>query len=299
MMAEPRGWVMHSDDVYAKQRKWAELALTATRSVLPKMAPVASYAGWQARERETISFLLTATARTSESAFLLCAHGQLWDAEVLVRSVLEGSLKLAYLLQSRETFAARYADYADKLFEISLLKNHRKAQSLLAAVSDPDAHRWRPIRDLLLSANEFAELSGRYDKVARRNLERRWGFTGLIGELSRSDDTYFKGLGALAHSYSMASHVQHADIVGASIALERDRRSVERREAIHLAHEGRLLSDLLDFLFLRLAIGYRLVGADMSQLVGVRVAIDEARAPLRGAAEDWHRIEYPGESAQE
>ena len=289
---------MYSEDLYAKQREWAERALMATRSLLPKMATVATYAGWQARERETISFLLTATARTSESAFLLCAYGQLWDAEVLVRSVLEGSLKLAYLLQSRETFAARYADYADKLFEISLLKNHRKAQNLLAAVSDPDAQRWRPIRDLLLSADEFAELSGRDDKVARRNLERRWGFTGLIGELSRSADIYFKGLGALAHSYSMASHIQHADIVGASIALERDRRSAERREAIHLAHEGRLLSDLLDFLLLRLAIGYRFVGGDMSQLVGVRVEIDEARAPFRSAAEDWHRIEYPDEIAK-
>ncbi len=64
---------MYSEDLYAKQREWAERALMATRSLLPKMATVATYAGWQARERETISFLLTATARTSESAFLLCA----------------------------------------------------------------------------------------------------------------------------------------------------------------------------------------------------------------------------------
>jgi hypothetical protein len=283
---------MYSEDLHATQREWAERALMATRSLLPKMAAVSTYTGWQDRERETISFLLTATARSSESAFLLCAYGQLWDAEVLVRSVLEGSLKLAYLLQSRETFATRHAEYADKLFEIALLKNHRKAESLLGAVSDPDAQRWRPIRDLLLSADEFAELSGRDNKVVRRNLERRWGFTGLIGELSRSADTYFKGLGALAHSYSMASHIQHADIVGASIALERDRRSANRRDAIHLAHEGRLLSDLLDFLFLRLAIGYRFVGANMSQLAGVRVVIDQARAPFREAAEHWLRIEY-------
>jgi hypothetical protein len=169
----------------------------------------------------------------------------------------------------------------------------------LPSLNDDALRGWRPIRDLLLSADEFAELSGRDDKVARRNLERRWGFAGLIGELSRSADTYFEGLGALAHSYSMASHIQHADIVGASIALERDRRSARRREAIHLAHEGRLLSDLLDFLFLRLAIGSRFVGADMSQLVSVRVAIDEARAPFRSAAEDWHRIEYPDETTQE
>jgi hypothetical protein len=284
--------VMYSEDLHVTQREWAERALMVTRSLLPKMAPVSIYPGWQPRERETISFLLTATARASESAFLLCAYGQLWDAEVLVRSVIEGSLKLAYLLQSRQAFAVRHAEYADKLFEIALLKKHRRAESFLAAISDPDAPRWRPIRDLQLPDNEIAELSARYDKVARRNLETRWGFTGLIGQLSRSADPYFDGLGALAHGYSMASHVQHADMVGVSIALERDRRSAERRDAVHLAHEGRLLSDLLDFLFLRLAVGYRFVAADMSPLAEVRAAIDEARAPFRKAAEDWLRIEY-------
>lgn len=109
----------------------------------------------------------------------------------------------------------------------------------------------------------------------------------------RSGDPYFNGLGALAHGYSMASHVQHVDMVGASIALERDRRSVERRESIHLAHAGRLLSDLLDFLFLRIGVGYRFVAADLPQLAGIRAAIDEARAPFRQTAEDWLRIEYP------
>lgn len=245
---------MYSEELCQTQREWAERALMTTRSLLPKMAPVSTYPGWQARERQTISFLLTATARTSESAFLLCAYGQLWDAEVLVRSALEGSLKLAYLLQTRETFAARHGEYADQLLEVALLKDHRKAGSLLAAVPDPYAPQWRPIRDLVLPDSEVAEISARNSKVARRELETRWGFTGLIGELSRCEDPYFKGLGALAHSYSMASHVQHADVIGASIALERDRRSTERREAIHLAHEGRLLSDLLELLFLRLAV---------------------------------------------
>lgn len=285
---------MYSEELQEKQREWAEQALMAARSLLPKMAPVSTYLGWQPRERQTVSFLLTATARASESAFLLCAYGQLWDAEVLVRSALEGSLKLAYLLQARETFAARHSEYADQLFEIALLKNHRKAAGLLTAVSNPDAPQWRPIRDLLLSDCEVAELSARNDKVARRSLETRWGFTGLIGELSRSGDPYFNGLGALAHGYSMASHVQHVDMVGASIALERDRRSVERRESIHLAHEGRLLSDLLDFLFLRMGVGYRFVAADLSQLAEVKAAIDDARAPFRQAAEHWLRIEYPG-----
>ena len=286
---------MDSEELLGKQREWAERVLMTTRNLLPQMSPVSNYSGWGARERQTISYLLTATARTSESAILLCAYGQLWEADVLVRSVLEGSMKLAYLLQAQETFARRHGEYADQLFDIAMLKGHRKAKNLLAAVPNPEASEWLPIRELLLSDDEVDRLSALYEKAVRRRLETRWGFTGLIGELTRSDDPYFKGLDALAHNYSMASHVQHVDVVGASIALERDRRSMERRDAIHLAHEGRLLSDLLAFLLFRMAVGYRFVGADMSSLEKVRTAIDEATKPFQRAAEEWQHIEYPAQ----
>jgi hypothetical protein len=289
---------MYSEEIYAKQRDWADGALSAMRNLLPEMAPVAAYPNWQPRERETILFLLSATARSSESAFLLCAFGQLWDAEVLIRSTLEGSLKLAYLLQARETFATRHSEYAEHLFEVALLKNHGKAQSVLAAISDPDAAQWRPIRDILLSDRELAALSARHKKAARRALETRWGFTGLVSELSGSNDPLFNGLGALVHGYSIASHIQHADIVGTSIALERDLRSTERRDSLHLAHEARLLSDLLNFFLLRLAVGYRFVGADMSQLSRVKIIADKAKEPFGEAAEDWFQIEYFGLTSQ-
>jgi hypothetical protein len=97
----------------------AEQSLFALRSFLPLMGPVGGYA-WEPAERRTIGELASATARTSESALLLCAYGQLWDAEVLMRSVLEGTLKFAYLLQSRDTLAVRHREYADDLFALGL-----------------------------------------------------------------------------------------------------------------------------------------------------------------------------------
>jgi len=286
---------MYSDELAVTQREWAERALLVTRNLLPKMAPISNYSEWQSREWETILYLVTATARASESAILLCAYGQLWDAEVLVRSALEGSLKFAYLLQARESFGIRHAEYADQLFDLALVKDHRKAESLLKAVPDPDAPRWRPIRELLLPHAEFNKLSARIDRVARRALESRWGFTGLIQELVSSGDPFFGGLDALAHMYSMASHVQHVDLVGASIALERDKRKPDIRDSIHLAHEARLLSDLLSFLFMRLLVGYRYIGADMSQIAEIKSAIDEAETPFKHATESWLRLQYPDE----
>ena len=262
------------------------------RELLPGMAPVATFLEWEPEQKRTLGWLLSATARTSESALLLCAYGQLWDAEVLVRSVLEGTLKFAYMLQARETFASRHMEYAHDLFDIGLLKDHRKALDLLAAVSDPDHDKWRPIRDLVLSNLEVADIESRFDKAARRALETRWGFTGLLGALSRSGDPYFQGLGAVAHCYSAASHIHHADKHGTSIPVDRDLRSPKRREAMHLAHEGRLLSDVLHFLFVRLAVGYRFVGHDPARMTVIKKRIDEACVPFRAAADAWHAVEY-------
>jgi len=256
------------------------------------MAPVSNY-GWKQAQRRTIAYLLTATARASESALLLCAYSQVWDAEVIARSVMEGSLRFAYLLQSKAEFAKRHDEYAHQLFEIALLKDHRKAAELLALVPDAEAEQWRPIRDVLLPDSEFAAFSQKYGKSDRNELARRWGFTGLVGELSRSADPYFSGLGALAHSYAMASHVQHVDFVGASIPLERDHRSKERRESVQLAHTGRVISDLLDFFFLRLATGYRFTGSDKAKLNDAWSAIGKAREPFRQASAEWFAIEYP------
>jgi hypothetical protein len=283
---------MYSEDHYATQRQWAESGLFALRRLLPTMSPVSRYSSWEPRQQETIGYLLSATARTTESTLLLCAYAQIWEAEVLARSTLEGSLKFAYLLQSRETFADRHREYADDLYKIALVKDHRKAKDLLALVPDSESETWRPLRDVLLPEDQFEELAARYGRATRKELETRWGFTGLIGQLAKSGDPYFSGITALAHSYAMASHVQHVDFVGAAIPMERDRRATDSRESTHLAHAARIISDALWFFFLRLAVGYRFVGADRSSLRPVSDLIEEACAPFGVGYSDWARAEY-------
>jgi hypothetical protein len=256
------------------------------------MAVVGGYAGLEPDERETIGYLASATARASESALLLCAYGQLWDAEVLVRSAMEGSLKFAYLLQAPSAFQDRHREYARDLFDIALLKGHRRAEELLATARDPEDAEWRPIRDRLLSREQLVELNARHGRTSRRELEQRWGFTRLVGALVGSGDSLFRDLGSLAHAYSMASHVQHADFVGASIPLDRDRRSPARRETLHLAHLGRLVTDVLSLLYLRLAVGYRFVGADVTPLAEAKVMVEAASGWGRDAYDAWMCNEY-------
>ncbi|MDP3742924.1 MAG: DUF5677 domain-containing protein [Methylotenera sp.] len=289
---------MYNDDLFNKQRIWSEKSLFLMRELLPLMAPVAQYDGWSNEERETLGFLLSATARASESVMLLCAYGQLWDAELIGRSVLEGSLKFIYLLQSRDDFKQRYTQYSEDLFNIGLLKDHQKTLDLLNASSDPDAAEWKPFREKLLSDEEVASIKSQCGKSERRALEAQWGFTGLIGALTKLDSQRYASIAMLAHGYSTASHIQHADYIGVSIPIERDLRTDERRNSIHLAHMVRLISDIFSFFYLRLSTGYRYINHDPTPLQGAREKIDRLQASFGDVYGSWMSSEYKNDASE-
>lgn len=145
---------MYTDVLMQTQHEWSTKALFLVREMLPLMAPVARYEAWSPSERSIVGMLLTASARSTESVLLLSAYGQLWDAEVVMRSVCEGSLKLAYMLQSRESFNERISEYSEDHFQLSLLKDDKKIREFLAVVENPDSPEWKPLRDRLLSEEE-------------------------------------------------------------------------------------------------------------------------------------------------
>lgn len=284
---------MYTDDVYSKLRTWAEHGLFLLRELLPLMAPVGRYEGWNPSERRTLGDLLSASARSSESALLLVAYVQLWDAEILVRSVTEASLKFCYLLQRREEFEERHREFASDLFQIGLFKDHKKAVELLAVVPNSDDRVWKPIKDRLLSDAELSSIGTAFSSAERRSLDGRWGFTGLIGEFARSGDELTKGFTGFSHGYSMASHIHHADAIGISIAMERDTRSTERRDAILLTHGARLICDTLSCFQLRLAVGYRFIEHDFEPILFASEKIRKLQEAFDGVYEDWMNIEYP------
>lgn len=283
---------MYTEELFDIQKRWAEKGLFLMRELLPLMAPVGTYKGWDQEEQDSIGKLLSASARSTESALLLIAYGQLWDAEVLIRSVFEGTLKFAYLIQSQDTFKDRYREFACEQPEIFALQDDRKARQLLDAIKDPEAGSWRPIRDMVLPDIKREELASSYSKTYRRQMDMKWGYGGMLNSLSNSGDTLFTNFTGLSYGYSVASHIHHADFIGISVPLERDRRSSETRDAIHLAHLARLISDCFSCFQIRLFSGYRFVGGDTKKVEYARTHINNFFTELKPAQKEWSDMEY-------
>lgn len=114
---------MYTDQTSAEQNAWGERGLLLMRELLPFMGQFARSRGLAAHERIGLGMLLSAAARSSESAFFLIAYGQLWDAEVVVRSVFEASLKFAFIVQNREDFPQRFREYTEDQRKLALMKD--------------------------------------------------------------------------------------------------------------------------------------------------------------------------------
>lgn len=286
---------MYNDELLAIQRDRSEQALFLIRRLLPLMTPVARHPGWTPEERWILGMLLTSSARSTESALLLSAHGQLWDAEVILRSVAEGTLKFAYILQTHEDFKLRIHEYSVDHFNISLLKDDQKIREVLSALGNPESPEWRPYRERLLPDEKLDDLRRSYDRTERRSIESRWGVAGMLDTFRRSGDAVSLRFRGLLHNYALASHVQHADYIGVSIPDERERREPARRDALHLAHLSRVISDALSYFLMRLTSGYRFIDEDPEPIRSAYLQFDALDKSFGDVYEDWMEVEYGSE----
>jgi len=88
---------------------------------------------------------------TSESALILIGNYRLWDTELLIRSVLEGTLKFIFLcIGDEDEPTNKVNEYLEDLPGIKALKRHQHIQTFLSKIHNPESKAWLPFRELLL-----------------------------------------------------------------------------------------------------------------------------------------------------
>jgi len=232
-------------------------------------------------------------ASTSDSALFLIGHLKLWDAEILVRTVAEASLKLTYIcVGERVEQEERTDEFLRMLPDLTRMKRHTRAQDLLGRLPQTASGQWRPISDVLIPSEELDALKARYPKERQKSVENRWGFI-RIGETLGRSGTEFKELAGLAYLYGMGSHSVHQDGDAILMMWERDQREENRREAIERAHAAREISDILAFAFLRARAAYKAVDLDLAPVIEVAARYRSLEDEMHEAYQAFHALEYP------
>lgn len=190
---------------------------------------------------------------SSESVLLLVREQKEWDADLISRSVMEGSFKFTYMLDgSTEEIKAKVHEYWNLLPQFSTIKHSERAKRFLDEVPNPDSPEWKPFRDLVVDDSEISMIRVTYSRQERQVLEERWSFSGICKTFAAAENDGLRMLAHLVHGYGMSSHLLHKDADGIGMVWDRYQRDHERQTAVKLGHSARVVSDVSTFAKLRL-----------------------------------------------
>ena len=165
----------------------------------------------------------------------------LWDAQMLVRPLVESCVKVAFLCFSPVNDRPQLCEeYETVLAAVNALKLHDKAQKIMEAAGETHP----TLEGLLLDESELSRLRETIPKGERRKVEAKWGFTRMVLALDKQAKTDFGGapFSAFLHLYGLASHLIHADEMGLGTIRARASLHGGKAAEIELSHHVALLS---------------------------------------------------------
>ncbi len=187
---------------------------------------------------------------TSESSLVLIASVRLWDNEMLLRSIMEGTIKFVYLtLGTTEERESKINEFWEILPAISEIKRTKRAKTLIDSLPEQLNSHMGFIKDIILDDEIIGELEKKYPRKFRKELEQRWSYSEIVKKLSQHP--LYGNLNGMFHSYGIGSQLIHQDADAINLLIDHNCRETDRREAKELAHGCRQISDIITFAAMR------------------------------------------------
>lgn len=201
-----------------------------------------------------------------ETIFELVQHNRLWDAEIILRSVIESFVKLSYISFAQEDEKnIRLNEFWNDLEEINSLKISEQAKLNLKYAQDDEIQRvaYSP---LIIPEDIENKLREKWPRKKRQAIESKWSFTNIIKEIS----SQFKGTPLevcilATHNYRICSHLTHGDETGLGIITERNHRTQEEQNKALRGHFIRLVNDCLCYVVMTSLSSIRFINLHSEQ----------------------------------
>lgn len=214
------------------------------KCLIYKLAPL--YKEEHGENQDVTVPLFTSLHSTSESILILLYHQSIFDADVLLRTVMEGTIKYCYLMTGTDDEKKeKYTEYKVKLTDIDKLSDHKKAVKTIDILREFSKNSTKPFECSILSDKELVELTKQYPKKERDKLKQKWSYQSLLKTLAQTNQEYKAQLGTLS-AYALTSHFGHYDWTGVSSRVVQMRESVNPDAIIYdILYANRILSNVL------------------------------------------------------
>lgn len=245
-----------------------------------------------------VSNLFTACFSTSESALFLISRYRLWDAHILYRTLLEGTVKMMFVAQGNEQeIMEKCHEFWHVIPEMKLISRHKKAEDFFS-VKDTASNMdtLRPMKDITLTDEELSELETSYPKKTRKQMEQKWSFSEIVRVLSSSGGPAYDTLVSTYHDYGIGSHLVHMDGDAVGIIWDRNRREQKRRISLELAHGARMTSAILSYAAVRAEVYYKIYKLDIDPIYELKRRTLALTTEIEEHYKNWIEIEYNSET---
>lgn len=204
---------------------------------------------------------------TNESICMLIGNRKIWDADILCRTVLEGTIKMLYMTKgTKQEQIDKFNEFWNLQPQFEKFKKSKKALELLTVIDKIEDEKFKFIKDMIVTEEEMKKFEKSYPKNIRKQLDMRWSFNNMIQCLSKEHPDKLEPIIGLTYSYNLSSNLVHMDAMGINIVRERVSRGELRSKLADLAHASRIISDILSLSMIRLEIIYDSLNLDFKAL---------------------------------
>lgn len=198
--------------------------------------------------------LFTTLHSTSESILILLLHGGVFEADVLLRTLMEGTIKYCFLMNgSEQDRRERYEEYKVMLYEMAKLEDHFKPTEAIKIIKKYSKNSTKPFEQDILDELTVSALTSKYSSKIKYKIKSKWTYKNMLKELAENDSNYEAQLGTLT-TYSMMSHFCHFDWNGVFTRQTQIEDSQEKDANIwDTLHCLRILSNVMSMELFRFA----------------------------------------------
>ena len=195
---------------------------------------------------DTTLSLFASLHSSSESILVLLLEQAIFDADILLCTVMEGTIKYCYLMTgTTEERKNKEYIYRECLTEIDKISDHYKAFDTIKILKEFSNNNTKPFESLLLDKDLLENLQLKYPSKIRKQLKNEWSYQSLLRSLAELANEYKAQLGTIS-TYALTSHFIHYDWTG----LNMRKSNVDENETsilYDLIHSLRILSNTLSF----------------------------------------------------
>jgi hypothetical protein len=222
-------------------------------------------------------------AMLSQTVLQMTLNDIVWECEILMRTISEGTIKLLYICGDTNTIGEKIQQYSEELSDYSINKDSTRAMTYVEKVEGlDDVHK-----HTYLTLDKFT-VDLEKTRKERKQTEQRWSFLEMLNQIEKMSMPFVDKITALAYGYGLSSHFVHADFEAIGLIWDRINREEKEQELLHNAHKSRFMGDMLTMALARAWILNKNGEGDIEEYKKLAISFNELMKKILALSEPWN-----------